>query len=258
MTINQDSTSVRTCAIDLVGLPAWAVTYLQKHGRLAAHMRVPCGGRRRSDGQPCTALSVPGKRRCKWHGGCSTGPRTVDGKARVTANLRKRRGAQRQPDDFQDFLNEIGVTQEQMDAAALTMPKPIDIDGDRRHRVLPSTIEGLGVVSGGYFKAGDRVCTLMTSGKWTVCGRYMNHDLNPNIKAAADTGVLVGIAIREINEGDEFTLNYRQIKDALSAASPELVGSFHQQKARLLASLTEREASEPHIPHKPRTNEMEK
>lgn len=55
--------------------------------------RMICGARRRCDGQPCQALSVPGKKRCKWHGGCSTGPRTVEGKARVTANLPKRRGA---------------------------------------------------------------------------------------------------------------------------------------------------------------------
>lgn len=56
-----------------------------------ASLRVPCGGKRRRDGQPCDALSVPGKRRCKWHGGCSTGPRTVTGKAKVTANLPRRR-----------------------------------------------------------------------------------------------------------------------------------------------------------------------
>ncbi len=49
--------------------------------------RVVCGARRRRDGQPCEALSVPGKRRCKWHGGCSTGPRTVEGKAKCAANL---------------------------------------------------------------------------------------------------------------------------------------------------------------------------
>lgn len=68
-------------------LPIWAAAYLEKHRRLPAGMRVTCGGRRRCDGQPCTALSVPGKRRCKWHGGCSTGPRTSEGKAKVTANL---------------------------------------------------------------------------------------------------------------------------------------------------------------------------
>jgi hypothetical protein len=49
--------------------------------------RVICGGRRRRDGKPCAALSVPGKRRCRWHGGMSTGPKTPEGKAKVMRNL---------------------------------------------------------------------------------------------------------------------------------------------------------------------------
>lgn len=49
--------------------------------------RVICGAKRRCDGYPCQALSVPGKRRCKWHGGRSTGPRTEAGKAIALRNL---------------------------------------------------------------------------------------------------------------------------------------------------------------------------
>ena len=52
-------------------------------------MRVRCGARRRRDGLPCEALSTPGKKRCKWHGGRSTGPRTPEGRARSLANLRR-------------------------------------------------------------------------------------------------------------------------------------------------------------------------
>lgn len=52
-------------------------------------VRVTCGARRRRDGQPCEALSVPGKRRCKWHGGASTGPKTDVGHIRSIANLRQ-------------------------------------------------------------------------------------------------------------------------------------------------------------------------
>ena len=37
--------------------------------------RVPCGATRHRDGQPCQALSEPGKHRCRFHGGRSTGPR---------------------------------------------------------------------------------------------------------------------------------------------------------------------------------------
>jgi hypothetical protein len=60
-------------------------------------LRVPCGARRRRDGLPCEALSVPGKRRCKWHGGMSTGPHTEHGRANSIANLRRNWGKVRAP-----------------------------------------------------------------------------------------------------------------------------------------------------------------
>lgn len=49
--------------------------------------RVVCGAKRHRDGEPCQALSEPGKRRCRFHGGRSTGPKTAEGKARCAANL---------------------------------------------------------------------------------------------------------------------------------------------------------------------------
>lgn len=51
--------------------------------------RVICGAKRRRDGQPCQGLSVPGKFRCKWHGGASTGPTTAAGRMRSLTNLRQ-------------------------------------------------------------------------------------------------------------------------------------------------------------------------
>jgi hypothetical protein len=56
--------------------------------------RVPCGARRRRDGLPCQALSAPGRRRCKWHGGLSTGPRSPEGRSRALANLQRGRASQ--------------------------------------------------------------------------------------------------------------------------------------------------------------------
>lgn len=49
-----------------------------------------CGARCR-DGHACRALRVPGAKRCKLHGGKSTGPRTPEGKARALAALAKAR-----------------------------------------------------------------------------------------------------------------------------------------------------------------------
>ncbi len=59
----------------------------------AKQARVICGAKRRRDGEPCQGLSTPGKLRCKWHGGCSTGPRTEEGRARSLANLRRSRSS---------------------------------------------------------------------------------------------------------------------------------------------------------------------
>lgn len=48
--------------------------------------RPPCGARTQK-GAPCQGGKIPGRKRCKWHGGLSTGPRTVAGRARSLENL---------------------------------------------------------------------------------------------------------------------------------------------------------------------------
>src|SRR5262245_28578920 len=52
-----------------------------------------CGARTVHGGQPCCALPPPGKQRCIWHGGLSSGPKTAAGKAKVTLNLPQYRAA---------------------------------------------------------------------------------------------------------------------------------------------------------------------
>lgn len=80
-------------------LPTWAESWLASGRAREAAQRVPCGARRHRDGQPCQAKSEPGKRRCKWHGGCSTGPRTADGKAKALANLKQNRPRRRKQEN---------------------------------------------------------------------------------------------------------------------------------------------------------------
>lgn len=48
-----------------------------------------CGARNRR-GFPCAMKPEPGKHRCKFHGGKSTGPKTDDGRQRI-ANAQRRR-----------------------------------------------------------------------------------------------------------------------------------------------------------------------
>lgn len=56
---------------------------------MAANFRQPCEAMTRK-GTPCRNLSEPGKRRCKFHGGMSTGPKTPEGKARIAEAQRQR------------------------------------------------------------------------------------------------------------------------------------------------------------------------
>ena len=44
----------------------------------------------RSTSQPCRMKKVPGKNRCRLHGGLSTGPTTPEGRARIAESNRRR------------------------------------------------------------------------------------------------------------------------------------------------------------------------
>ena len=59
--------------------------------RLARHC-VICGAKTRKGGE-CRNKSEPGKRRCKYHGGKSTGAKTPEGIARIAEAQRRRRWA---------------------------------------------------------------------------------------------------------------------------------------------------------------------
>jgi hypothetical protein len=58
-------------------------------GPLRRRERPKCGARNRQ-GEPCAVRVEPGKARCRFHGGLSTGPRTIEGRARVAEAQRQR------------------------------------------------------------------------------------------------------------------------------------------------------------------------
>ncbi|MBB1498543.1 helix-turn-helix transcriptional regulator [Paracoccus sp. MC1862] len=72
---------------------AWAArqlaAYREREAQRAARRRVPCGAKTRK-GTPCRNKSEPGKRRCKFHGGLSTGARTPEGIERIRDTQRRR------------------------------------------------------------------------------------------------------------------------------------------------------------------------
>lgn len=50
---------------------------------------VICGARTRK-GSSCKARALPGKTRCRFHGGASTGPKTPEGRERIAEAQRRR------------------------------------------------------------------------------------------------------------------------------------------------------------------------
>ena len=52
--------------------------------------RIRCGARRKRDGQPCQCPVVLGRSRCRFHGGLSTGPKTIEGRDRIAMAQRAR------------------------------------------------------------------------------------------------------------------------------------------------------------------------
>ncbi len=61
---------------------------------LPRRMRPLCGAQTRTEGR-CKVRVEPGKRRCRFHGGMSTGPKTAEGRARIAEAQRRRRAAWR-------------------------------------------------------------------------------------------------------------------------------------------------------------------
>ena len=90
-----------------------------------AHRPIRCGAKTRS-GAPCAKFAMEGKRRCRLHGGLSTGPRTSAGRAAISAantkhgrykNWREKRAKERY------YQGEIKRVMEMAELAGLLLNK---------------------------------------------------------------------------------------------------------------------------------------
>lgn len=62
----------------------------EKEAQRRARLRVICGAKTTRKGTPCRNMSEPGRKRCKFHGGRSTGPKTAEGRERIAEAQRRR------------------------------------------------------------------------------------------------------------------------------------------------------------------------
>src|SRR5712691_6480196 len=96
--------------------------------------RQRCGARLSGGRGRCRAWALKGKRRCKWHGGKSTGPRTAEGMAHTVAAMRwgRKRKIERlhafglkapggQPPRIPDWLRRAVVAEAENELAGLDL-----------------------------------------------------------------------------------------------------------------------------------------
>lgn len=114
--------------------------------------------------------------------------------------------------DFEAFVDEVGLTQADLDAVKVEVA-PLPAIYSRRVKLKESDIHGLGVFADHPFREGEIVGPMKLSGKWTTLGRYMNHEQNSNCEVRADGNFHV---LKDVYRNEELTANYRQIKTTLT------------------------------------------
>lgn len=121
------------------------------------------------------------------------------------------------PSDFDLFLQEMGLTHEDMDDARRRVTYAAMTPLERGViYIAPSDVEGQGVFAKGAIVAGAQVCPVMSDIYWSIVGRYMNHSDTPNIDVKKIAGSAWFVALTDIPADAELTVNYRRVRDVLS------------------------------------------
>jgi len=116
-------------------------------------------------------------------------------------------------DNYEEFLDEIGITQEQVEAALASQPLPVPKEIDALYYVAPSKIHGNGTFAAMDILMGDTIGAVMSGDLWTEAGRYTNHSSSPNTTTVILDGELCLIALEPIKKDEELTVDYVQVRE---------------------------------------------
>lgn len=118
---------------------------------------------------------------------------------------------QRHHDDYREMLAEYGLSYEIVRAISEITTDRVSIKLDDYGFILkPSPIEGLGIFALKDIERGH-IAPARINCRRTELGRYANHSSAPNAKMVLlDNGDLNLVATRNINAGEEVTIDYRE------------------------------------------------
>ena len=111
--------------------------------------------------------------------------------------------------DYNLFLHQIGMTQDEMDNIVHIEYDLMDMPEGVFTQLRESPIHGKGLFATKDFEAGEVVCPGRIDGKRTPAGRFINHSLNPNIVPKKVGDDIYAVAARKIQASDELLVDYR-------------------------------------------------
>lgn len=142
----------------------------------------------------------------------------------------KKEQAQKHRDDYQEFLKECELTEEEI-------RKESEFGGDLTDMpegfasvltIRDSHIEGKGIFASWPFAAGGLIGPVRVNGLRTQLGRYLNHSAEPNARfVISPNGDITLFAITPINgckggdQGEEITVDYRESYKLRKQPCPE-------------------------------------
>lgn len=112
--------------------------------------------------------------------------------------------------DYCQFLNELGVSKEQMDEL-VKADDAVEMEGFDSICTKKSSLDGIGVFTKSDINENEMICPARIGDKRTIAGRYVNHALYPNSIPCEHKGEFYFMAIKKINAGEEITANYRHV-----------------------------------------------
>jgi hypothetical protein len=115
--------------------------------------------------------------------------------------------------EYEQFLSSINMDDKQVIQRMSELPDPVTPAGKWVYPIF-SDIQGIGLASGENIEEGMVVMLLLKDGIRHVGARYTNHSANPNAKAVISGKILVAVATRDIDLGEEITMCYAKNLEA--------------------------------------------
>ena len=125
------------------------------------------------------------------------------GENRVNAQISNAR------QDYNLFLSQINLNQEEMDKIVKNDADVIDIPNGYFVELKNSKIHGKGLFATKDFKVGELICPGRINGQRTLAGRFINHSFDSNVVPSLVKEDIDAIAKRDIYAGEELLVDYR-------------------------------------------------